>query len=108
MPPQGESTGLAIEDSVLFARVLESALQASTEATFQLYEKTRRPRIDIAYKDAVTRWENVKDRSWFFQKVIEWMMWVFLWYKMADFESSMSYDVRKEDIVIEPEVEPLS
>ena len=108
MPPQGESTGLAIEDAVLFARVLECTPQTSVEANFQLYEKTRRPRIDTAYKEAVARWENVKDRSWFLQKVIEWMMWVYLWYKMGDFEASMSYDVRKEEIVIEPEFEPLS
>lgn len=108
MPPQGESTGLAIEDSVLFARVVESNPQTPIEATFKLYEKTRRPRIDTAYKEAVSRWENAKDRSWFFQKVIEWMMWAFLWYKSADFESSMSYDVRIEEIVVEPEVEPLS
>ena len=107
MPPQGESTGLAIEDAVLFARVLECTPQISVEATFQLYEKTRRPRIDTAYKEAVSRWKNAKDRSWFFQKVIEWMMWVYLWHKMADFEASMSYDVRKEEIVIEPEFEPL-
>ncbi len=107
MPPQGESTGLAIEDSVLFARVVETFLDTPIQKAFQVYEKTRRPRIDTAYKEAVMRWENVKDRSWFFQKVIEWMMWVFLWYKMGDFESSMSYDVRKEEILIEPEVEPL-
>jgi salicylate hydroxylase len=108
MPPQGESTGLAIEDSVLFARVVETFPDTPIQKAFQVYEKTRRSRIDAAYKEAVMRWENVKDRSWFFQKVIEWMMWAFLWYKMGDFESSMSYDVRKEEILIEPKAEPLS
>jgi salicylate hydroxylase len=106
MPPQGESTGLAIEDGVLLARVVSSCSGKPIQEAFQLYEKTRRPRIDVAYKEAVSRWENVKDRSWFFQKVIELMMWAFLWYKMADYESSFSYDVRKEQIVIEPQVEP--
>src|ERR1700712_2014929 len=106
MPPQGESTGLAIGDGVLLARVITSSPGKSIQETFQSYEKTRRPRIDVAYKEAVSRWENVKDRSWVFQKVLEWMMWAFLWYKMFDYESSFSYDVRKEPIVIEPEVEP--
>jgi 2-polyprenyl-6-methoxyphenol hydroxylase-like FAD-dependent oxidoreductase len=99
MPPQGESTGLAIEDGVLLARVLSSSSEMPIQRVFQVYEKTRRPRIDTAYKEAVSRWENVKDRSWLMQKVVEWLTWVFLWYKMDAFESSVSYDVRKEEIV---------
>jgi salicylate hydroxylase len=98
MPPQGESTGLAIEDGVLLARIL-SPSKLSVQGAFRTYEKTRRPRIDAAYKEAVFRWENVKDRSWFMQKVIEWLTWAFLWYKMGAFESSLSYDVRKVEIV---------
>jgi salicylate hydroxylase len=99
MPPQGESTGLAIEDGVLMARIFSLSSERSIQEVFGVYEKTRRRRIDTAYKEAVMRWENVKDRSWLFQKVIEWLTWVFLWYKMGDFESSMSYDVRKEEIL---------
>lgn len=99
IPPQGESTGLAIEDSVLLARVLSSPSEMSVQEAFRVYEKTRRPRIDTAHKDAVFRWENVKDRSWFVQKIIEWLLWVFLWYKMDAFEASLFYDVRKEKIV---------
>jgi salicylate hydroxylase len=99
MPPQGESTGLAIEDGVLLARILSSSSEVSIQGAFRTYEKTRRSRIDTAYKEAVLRWENVKDRSWFMQKVIEWLMWAVLWYKMGAFESSLSYDVRKVEIV---------
>lgn len=100
MPPQGESTGLAIEDGILLARVFSSSSEMSIQGAFRVYEKTRRSRIDTAYKEAVLRWENVKDRSWFMQKVIEWLMWAILWYKMDSFESSVSYDVRKEEIVL--------
>lgn len=99
MPPQGESTGLAIEDGVLLARILASSNERSIEMTFQVYERTRRPRIDSAYKEAVSRWESVKNRSWLMQKVIEWLTWAFLWYKTNNFEKSISYDVRKEEIV---------
>ncbi|KUJ12998.1 FAD/NAD(P)-binding domain-containing protein [Mollisia scopiformis] len=96
MPPQGESTRLAIEDGILFARVFETCVEVSVEEALQVYEKTRRPRIDAAYKEAVSRWESVKDKSWLMQKIIEWLMWVILWYKMSHFETSISYDVRKE------------
>ena len=71
----------------------------SIKKAFQVYEKTRRPRIDAAYKEAVFRWERTKDRSWFVQKILEWLMWVILWYKVNAIESSTSYDVRKENIV---------
>jgi salicylate hydroxylase len=98
MPPQGESTGLAIEDGVLLARILSSS-ELSIQGAFRTYERTRRSRINTAYEEAVMRWENVKDKSWFMQKVIEWLTWVFLWYKMGAFESSLSYDVRKVEIV---------
>lgn len=99
MPPQGESTGLAIEDGVLIGRVLSLFSEKPVQEAFQTYDKTRRPRIDKAYQDAVFRWENIKDKSWLAQKIIESLTWVFLWYKRTTFEASMSYDVRKEEIV---------
>jgi len=99
MPPQGESTGLAIEDGILLARVFSSSPEMSIKRAFQVYEKTRRPRIDAAYREAAFRWEGAKDRSWLMQKILEWLMWVILWYKVDAIESSVSYDVRKESIV---------
>lgn len=99
MPPQGESTGLAIEDAVLLARVFASRAEISFQEAFQTYEKTRRPRIDVAYKEAVMRWERVKDRSWLMQKLIEHLILTIVWWKTSSFEASMSYDVREERIV---------
>ena len=99
MPPQGESTGLAIEDSVLLARVLAKLSDKDMPKAFQVYEKTRRPRIDTAYKEAVARWEGVKDKTWLRQKLEEWFTWLYIWYKADVFEKSTAYDVRKETII---------
>jgi len=99
MPPQGESTGLAIEDSVLFARVLEAFPDSPVSRVFEVYERTRRPRIDVAYKDALARWERVKDKNWLMQKLEEWLTWAFLWFKADAFQKSFSYDVRQEEII---------
>lgn len=99
MPPQGESTGLAIEDGVLFARVLSASLQTPIQERFRVYDKTRRPRIDRAYKEAVMKWNGYKDRNWLVQKLIEWLMWVILWNQMSAYEASISYDVRNEELV---------
>lgn len=79
MPPQGESTGLAIEDSVLIARVLEKYPEKPIAGVFEAYEKTRTPRIDTAYKEAVFRWGNVRDKTWLRQKFEEWFTWLYIW-----------------------------
>lgn len=99
MPPQGESTGLAIEDSVLLARVFEKLSTKSVPEVFKAYEKTRRPRIDIAYAEAVSRWTRVKDKSWVVQKLEEWLTWAYMWYKSDDFAKSFAYDVTREEII---------
>jgi len=99
MPPQGESTGLAIEDAVLLARVFEKLSTKSIPEIFEAYEKTRRPRIDRAYTEAVSRWSKVKDKSWLVQKLEEWLTWVWMWYKSDDFAKSFAYDVTKEEII---------
>jgi hypothetical protein len=99
MPPQGESTGLAVEDSVLFARVLEKLANKPISTVFAAYEKIRRPRIDIAYKDAVYRWGQVKDKTWFGQKLEEWLTVLYIWFKADAFEKRFAYDVREEAII---------
>jgi len=77
MPPQGESTGLAIEDAVLFARILERFPEKSILDAFETYEKTRRPRIVTAYQHATARW-RVYDKSWLVTKLEEWATSVYL------------------------------
>jgi salicylate hydroxylase len=99
MPPQGESTGLAIEDGVLLARVFEKFPDQPLSSVHESYEKTRRPRIDIAYKDTMARWEKVRDKTWLWQKFEEWVTWIYMWYKSDDFQKSFAYDVTKEEIV---------
>ena len=51
MPPQGESTGIALEDGVLLARILRE--RHATHTIPQLvatYEALRRPTIDKLYR----------------------------------------------------------
>jgi salicylate hydroxylase len=100
MPPQGESTGLAIEDVVLFARVLASYQNESTERVFQIYENTRRPRINAAYEETLARWENVRDKSWLEQKLVEFFTSAWLWWRRDALEANFAYDVRDAELVL--------
>jgi salicylate hydroxylase len=100
MPPQGESTGLAIEDAILFARIiserssLSSPQEVDIETLFKVYINTRSPRINAAYDEATARWENVRDKSWFEQKIVEIFTSIWLWWKRDTLEQNFAYDVR--------------
>ena len=52
MPPQGESTGIAIEDGVLIARILSRSASRSVEQLFSDFESVRRADIEKHYKGA--------------------------------------------------------
>jgi 2-polyprenyl-6-methoxyphenol hydroxylase-like FAD-dependent oxidoreductase len=52
MPPQGESTGIAIEDGVLIAQILSRSASRSVEQLFCDYESVRRTDIEKHYKGA--------------------------------------------------------
>lgn len=99
MPPQGESTGLAIEDAVLFARIFAKFENQEIDHTFQVYENTRRHRINAAYEEALTRWENVRDKSWIEQKIAEFFTGWWLWWKKDVFEANFAYDVRTVELI---------
>ena len=87
MPPQGESTGLCIEDSIVFARCLlhhyhtsSPSLSSHTlSSVFSAYESLRRAKIDASYAEAKWRWETVKDSGWLAHKVKMWVMPWFIW-----------------------------
>jgi salicylate hydroxylase len=101
MPPQGESTGLAFEDGALLAKVFSSDKKTKSFAeVFTIFERTRRPRIEIAYRNAEWAWENVKDRYWLTAKITEWMTWAFLWWKRETYVKEYQYDIRVEELVL--------
>lgn len=79
MPPQGESTGIALEDTVIFTRLIGLYPKYTLPELFTQYEKLRRSRVDAAYKEANFRWETVKDSGWLAHKVKSMMVPWFLW-----------------------------
>ena len=77
MPPQGESTGVAIEDGVLLAHVVSRRGTRSVPRLLQDYETLRRADIDAMYRTTVARWEKaMADMSWLGLVVMEWATWV--------------------------------
>ena len=106
MPPQGESIGLALEDAVLFSRVLkhrtikftkESEPETLREA-FKSYEDLRRSRIDEAYREANKRWESAKDTGFIVMKIKELIFPWILWWTAGAREKAYMYDERDVEI----------
>ena len=96
MPPQGESTGVAIEDGVLLAHVFSRHRERTVEQLFSDYEKLRRPVIDKYFDDATFRWKTGNTaNSWWFAVLMEWFTMLYLMVQRWRQEDHFSGDVRK-------------
>jgi len=80
MPPQGESTGVAIEDGMLLARVFSRRDDRSIAQLFSDYEVLRRPVIKKTYDETMFRWNGVSDKGWFHSYLMERLTVVYVWF----------------------------
>lgn len=95
MPPQGEGTGIAIEDGVLLARVLTRRRSRTVAQLFADYETLRRDDINTAYSDSMARWNSTAMPSGrFVVNVTEWIAWGYVKY-MNYRHDYFARDVRK-------------
>ncbi len=93
MPPQGESAGYALEDAILFARVMAAGSDTNLTDVFKAYQKVRRERINQAYDEATFGWETQKDCGWFTFLLRSWFTTAFLWWTAAARQKRYSEDV---------------
>jgi 2-polyprenyl-6-methoxyphenol hydroxylase-like FAD-dependent oxidoreductase len=95
MPPQGESTGVAIEDGILLAHVFSRRDTRSVAQMFADYEVLRRPVINKTYDETMFRWEKVGDRGWFATVVMEWFTMLYIWIMNSWSRDNFGRDVRE-------------
>jgi len=100
MPPQGESTGIAIEDGMLLARVLSRRDIRSISQMFADYEALRRPVIKKVYDEATFRWERVGERSWLGMVLMEWLTGIYVWSMNYWSKDNFGRDVRTLDLPV--------
>ena len=100
MPPQGESTGICIEDAVIFSRALMHHNEKDLMSIFAAYERIRRPSIDEAYDQAVKRWEVVKDSGWLVYQIKNFITPWFLWWTAKAREEEFSQDWSSAEIEV--------
>jgi len=97
MPPQGESTGIAIEDGVLLAHVFKRRSERTVAQLLSDYEQLRKKTIDKLYDESTWRWQNAAtpDAGWIWSIVIDWMTSLFAWFMKWRQEDYFSSDVEK-------------
>lgn len=94
MPPMGESTGVAIEDGVLLARVFSRRDSRSVKKMLEDYEALRRGVIDKTYAETLARWGDANEWSWVKSFMIDWLMWIILVLMNRGSRRQFSRDVR--------------
>ncbi|KAL9111219.1 MAG: hypothetical protein Q9227_004296 [Pyrenula ochraceoflavens] len=92
MPPQGEATGIVLEDGILLARCL-SQKQGSIKDAFNAYERLRRDRINQAFKESQSVISSVKDIGHVGHTLKTYIIPIFLWYSRKGREAHFIEDV---------------
>ena len=102
MPPQGESTGIVFEDTVLFSRCLARWLEKRRPNTmkeaFDAYEKLRRKRIDVAFEESKNVVSTVSDAGWLVHNIKTFIIPWYLWFSRSYREKHFIEDVTTVDI----------
>ncbi|EWG44729.1 hypothetical protein FVEG_05728 [Fusarium verticillioides 7600] len=98
MPPQGESTGIAIEDGVLFAHVLSEGIKKGVPYVMEAYEALRRDDIKKLYDETMFRWKAGGSSSWLWSIFMEFATWVYLILANYRQEDYFKRDVRSFEL----------
>lgn len=100
MPPQGESTGVSIEDGVLLAHVLQRHATRSIPQLFADYEQLRRGTIEKLFKETTWRWKNAASQkgSWLGSVFLDNLTVCFLWFMNFRKEDYFASDVAKLEL----------
>jgi salicylate hydroxylase len=106
MPPQGESTGIVFEDTVLFSRCLtrwieksqNGASKAPMKEAFDAYEKLRRSRIEAAFEESKSVVSTVSDAGYIGHTIKTYIIPWYLWFSRASREKHFVEDVTSVDI----------
>ncbi|TKA79600.1 hypothetical protein B0A55_03366 [Friedmanniomyces simplex] len=103
MPPQGESTGIVFEDTVLFSRCLTRWMEkgkpgANLREPFEAYEALRKKRIEVAFDESKNVVSTVSDAGWLGHTIKTYVVPWFLWFTHGYREKHFREDVTTSDI----------
>lgn len=99
MPPQGESTGIAIEDGMLIAEVLRRRSTRPVNKLFSDYESVRRGVIDKHYQEAEKMGKLISSKpSGVMGVIMDLVLMVLMWVRKRQQVDHFKGDVRDIDL----------
>ena len=98
MPPRDESAAYALDDAILFARILAQYRSEPLAEVFDTYERLRRDIISRAFKASHRMWDRNRDMSLLEGRLKEWMMPLSLRSRRDQREAAWEFDASKVSI----------
>jgi 2-polyprenyl-6-methoxyphenol hydroxylase-like FAD-dependent oxidoreductase len=95
MPPRDESAAYALDDAILFARILARYRSEPLTEVFEAYERLRRETINRAFKESRRMWDKNRDMGFLEGRLKEWMMPFQVRSHRDERESAWEFDATK-------------
>ncbi|KAJ5325295.1 uncharacterized protein N7506_008397 [Penicillium brevicompactum] len=95
MPPRDESAAYALDDAILFSRILARYRSEPLTEVFDAYESLRRDTINHAFKESRRMWERNRDMGLLEGRLKEWMMSLHLKSHETAREAAWEFDATK-------------
>ena len=92
MPPRDESAAFALDDAILFARILTRFRFEPLPEVFKAYESIRRDTVNRAFKISRRMWERNRDMGLLEGRFKEWVMPLFLRNYRGEREMAWAFD----------------
>ncbi|KAJ5278590.1 hypothetical protein N7478_003962 [Penicillium angulare] len=95
MPPRDESAAYALDDAILFSRLLVRYRSEPLFEVFDAYERLRRDTINRAFKESGHMWDKNRDMGFLEGRLKEWMMPLRLRSHRDEREAAWEFDASK-------------
>ena len=74
MPPRDESAAYALDDAILFARILARPRFKPLPEVFRAYQEVRRDTVNAAFKASQVTWDRNRDMGILEGRLKEWTL----------------------------------
>lgn len=95
MPPRDESAAYALDDAILFARILAYHRMEPLSEVFEAYEGIRREKINRAFKQSCKMWERNRDMGLLEGRLKEWTMPFYIRSHREEREAAWEFDAAR-------------
>lgn len=108
MPPRDESAAYALDDAILFSRILAKHRHEHLHVAFKAYEDLRRDTVTSAFKASRRMWEKNRDLGYLESRLKEWTLPFYLRNSREAREAAWEFDATKISIPLPADAQTTS